>query len=95
MSGYTIVQYVIDFLTSGDLHPTIVSRFVKSAECLRTKVDIEKWLKSVKNKIGRVKYLEMKLSFSVHVKKDAGFETMSEENVLSSLDIYRNILLKN
>ena len=94
MSGDTIVQYVINFLASSDLHPTIVSRFVKSAELLKTKVDIEKWLKSVKNKIGRCKYLEMKRSFSVHVKKDAGFEIMSEVNVGSALEIYQMVLLK-
>ena len=94
MSGDTIVQYVITFLTSSDLHPKVGNRFVKSAELLKTKVEIEKWLKSVKNKIGRVDYLEMKRSFSVHVKKEAGFETMSEENVLSALDVYQTILLK-
>lgn len=82
MSSDTIVQYVVNFLAMSDMHPTVVNRFTKSAELLRSKNDVEKWLKTVKNKIGRPKYLEMKKSFETYVKKDVGFETMHEDDIV-------------
>ena len=91
MSGDTLVQFVVNFIANDELHPDIVDQLSKTAGKLTTKKDIENWLKKVKGKLGRSRYMDMKKQFSNHVKFDAGFIDMNPEDIFLLLEMYDNV----
>jgi len=90
-SGDTIVQYVIYYLHENNFKK-LSERFSKSSERLRSAEDISTWLKSVKSKIGREHYTDLRNSFDNHIKKDVKFEIMDREGIENALDTCKIIL---
>ena len=90
-SGDTIVKYVVCYLHKNNLKK-LSEKFSKSSEGLKNAEDVSAWLKSVKSKIGRDNYTDMKNSFDNHIKKDVKFETMDKEGIENALDMCKRIL---
>ncbi|ACH46850.1 unknown [Feldmannia species virus] len=91
MHAEYLVNSVLRFLKTTELHSDVVKQLHRKAVQLRTKTDVEDWLALTKKKMGIKEYKRMKLSHSHSLKKDVGFESLEPDDLCHLFGNYYRI----
>lgn len=91
MSAASLVEFVLDFLLD-EVHPDVFSHITLYATDLRSKSDVEGWMRIVKSKLGRERFAYMKLAYESYCKRDCGFEILSPMQLRAATANYGTIM---